>query len=94
MRLYQGTDVAAIGDLLMTFNSYPQKTEEDDDTLDIRDMYVPLVILKAKNFCVEHLGLTAPESLTNAIDQKSREIRENIIKEKEIANQKNQGKMS
>jgi hypothetical protein len=89
MYLYKGTDVSAFGDLTMTFNGYPQITTEDDDNLDIRDMYIPLVILKAKNFCLEHLGQTAPESLTNAIDQKSREVRENIQREKEIAAKKN-----
>lgn len=92
LHLKQGTEVAAIGDLTMSYNSYPQKTEEDADQLDIRDMYLPLVTLKAKNYCIEHLGLVPPESLTNAIDQKSREVRENIQKEKELANIKSQGK--
>jgi hypothetical protein len=92
MHLRKGDEVPAFGDLTMTFDSYPQITTEDDDNLDIRDMYIPLVILKAKNFCLEHLGQTAPESLTNAIDQKSREVRENIQREKEIAAQKNYGK--
>ena len=90
--LKKGTDVSTFGELTMTYNSYPQKTTENDDNLDIRDMYTPLVILKAKNFCLEHLQITPPESLTNAIDNKSREIRENIQKEKEIANMKNHGK--
>lgn len=89
--LEKGSDVAAWGTISMSYNSYPQKTTEEDDQLDIRDMYVPLVILKAKNFAIEHLGEASPESLTNAIDQKSREVRENIQREKEIASQKNYG---
>lgn len=90
--LTKGSNVDSFGTLTMTYNSYPQKTVEDNDNLDIRDMYIPLVILKAKNFCLEHLGMTPPESLTNAIDQKSREVRENIQREKSVVIQKNVGK--
>lgn len=90
--LAKGSQVDSFGTITMTYNSYPQKTTEDSDNLDMRDMYIPLVILKAKNFCLEHLGMTPPESLTNAIDQKSREVRENIQREKSIVLQKNVGK--
>ncbi len=88
--LYKGTTVAAYGDLTLWYNSYPQRTTEDDDFMDIRDNYIPLVIAKTKNHALEHLGLAAPESLTNLIDQKTREIRESILREKGIIEQKNQ----
>lgn len=89
--LAKGSSVSSFGTLTMTYNSYPQKTEENDDFLDIRDMYIPLVILKAKNFVLEHLGEAPAEQFTNLIDNKTREIRENINREKEIAAQKNYG---
>ncbi len=88
--LYKGTNVAAYGDLTLWYNSYPQRVTEDTDFMDIRDNYIPLVIAKTKNMCLEHLGLAAPESLTNLIDQKTREIRESILREKGLIDQKNQ----
>lgn len=91
MYLYKGSNVNAWGTLTMSFNSYPQKTVEDDDNLDIRDMYIPLVILKAKNFVLEHLGKASSETLNQAIESKTDKVRANIQKEKEIAAQKNYG---
>lgn len=93
MYLIKGSSVANFGNLTITYNRNPNKVVNDNDYLDIRDNYVPLVILKAKNYCMEHLGLTAPETLTNVIDQKTRDIREGILREKEVANLKNQGKV-
>jgi hypothetical protein len=87
---YKGTEVADFGDLTLWYNSYPQRVTEETDYMDIRDNYIPLVIAKTKNHALEHLGLSAPESLTSLIDQKTREIRESILREKGIIEQKNQ----
>lgn len=89
--LHKGTSVDAFGTLTMYYNSYPQEVTEEADYLDIRDYYIPLVVAMAKNYCLEHLGITAPESLTNVITSKTREIRENIQREKALAEAKNQG---
>lgn len=86
---YKGTSVTNFGTLTMYFNSYPQVFTNEDSYLDIRDNYVPLVIATAKNHCLEHLQLSAPESLTNLIDNKKKEIRENILREKGVIEQKN-----
>lgn len=85
-----GENIAQVGTWTLFFNGYPQKTVEKDDNLDIRDMYAPLYIAKAKNYCLEHLNLQAPESLTSLIDSKTKEVRENILREKGIIEQKNQ----
>jgi DNA-binding protein len=86
--LYKGANVVNFGTLIMFYNSYPQRVMEDTDYLDIRDMYVPLVIAKAKNYCLEHLGIEPPESLQNLIDSKTASIRDNIMREKQIIEQK------
>ena len=87
--LYKGANVPSLGTLTLWYTSYPQRVTEDNDYLDIRDNYIPLVVAKAKNYALEHLGMTAPESLNNLIDQKTREIRENILREKGIIESKN-----
>ncbi|MEM3091546.1 MAG: hypothetical protein QXD05_00210 [Candidatus Pacearchaeota archaeon] len=87
--LYKGSNVQNIGTLTLWYTSYPQRVMNDDDYLDIRDNYIPLVVAKAKNYALEHLGMTAPESLTSLIDAKTREIRENILREKGLIEQKN-----
>lgn len=88
--LYKGTRVTNIGTLTMFYNSYPQLFTDENSLLDIKDNYVPLVIATAKNYCLEHLGLAASEQLNNVIDAKKREIKENILREKSIIEQKNQ----
>jgi hypothetical protein len=90
--LYIGTDVSSAGTLTMYYNSYPQRvvgSDNDNEFLDIRDNYSALYIAKAKNYCLEHLNIAAPESLTNLIDSKSKEARDNILREKGIIEQKN-----
>jgi hypothetical protein len=86
--LYKGTNVPAFGTLTLFYNSYPQQTYNDSDNLDIRDMYVPLVIAKAKNSCLEHLGVEPPESLQTTIDSKTANIRDNILRERQTIEQK------
>jgi hypothetical protein len=86
--LYKGTNVPAFGTLTLFYNSYPQRTYNDNDFLDIRDMYVPLVIAKAKNSCLEHLGVEPPESLQTTIDSKTASIRDNILRERQAIEQK------
>jgi hypothetical protein len=86
--LYKGANVPAFGTLTMFYNSYPQRTFNDDDFLDIRDMYVPLVIAKSKNSCLEHLGVEPPESLQTTIDGKTASIRDNILRERQAIEQK------
>ena len=87
-----GSSVSSFGTLTMYYNSYPQNVSEDEDYLDIRDNYIPLVTAMAKNYCLEHLGITAPEALTNIITTKTREIRENVLREKGLIEEKNRGK--
>jgi hypothetical protein len=86
--LYKGTAIPAFGELTLFFDSYPQRAYNDTDLLDIRDMYIPLVIAKAKNYCLEHLGIEPPEQLQNAIDAKTASIRDTILREKQIIDQK------
>lgn len=86
--LWSGDDVT-LGTLTMFYNGYPQETTEDDDYMDIRDMYIPLVIAKAKNYAMEHLGMITPDVMQQIIDRKTSEVRENIQREKEVINQKN-----
>jgi hypothetical protein len=62
---------ASTGDLTLYYNAYPSKKTLDTDYFDIRDNYIPQVIHRTKKYCLEHLGLTPPESLTNIIEQKS-----------------------
>lgn len=88
--LHKGSRVTNIGTITMFYNSYPQLFTDDNSLLDIRDNYVPLVIATAKNYCIEHLGLAASEQLNNLIDAKKREIKENILRERGIIEQKNQ----
>ncbi len=89
--LYKGTSVAAWGTLTMHSNSYPQTFDADQEGefLDIRDMYSALYIAKAKNYCLEHLGLVAPESLTQTITGLTERYRENILAEKSQNDNKN-----
>lgn len=87
--LKKGTAVTAYGTLTMYYNSYPQVFTDDNSLMDVKDNYISLVIATAKNYCYEHLQMTAPESLTQIIDAKKREARENIQREKGIIEQKN-----
>lgn len=87
--LYVGTAVTNAGDLVLWYTSYPQRITGEDDLLDIRDTYAPLYIAKAKNYCLEHLEMAAPEALTNLIDQKTKEVRDNILREKGLIEKKN-----
>jgi hypothetical protein len=84
--LYKGTEVANFGTLTLYYNSYPQIFDANDENefLDMRDTFADLYIAKAKIYCLEHLQITAPESLTNLIEQKSKEAREQILREKGI----------
>lgn len=59
------------GALTLFYNSYPEKKTSDTDYFDIRDNYIPQVIRRTKQYCLEHLGITPPESLTNIIEQTS-----------------------
>ncbi len=89
--LYKGTDVANFGTLTLYYNSYPQIFDQADEGeyIDMRDNYADLYIAKAKVYCLEHLNITAPESLTQLIEQKSKEAREQILREKGMVEMKN-----
>lgn len=89
--LYKGTSVDAWGTITMYYNSYPQIFDADNETeyLDIRDMYSSLYIAKAKNYCLEHLGLSAPDSLTTQITGLTERYRDNILREKAEIDKKN-----
>jgi len=92
--IYIGTDVTNAGTLTMFYNSYPQRvvgSANDDEYLDMRDNYADLYIAMAKNYCLEHLGKTAPEALTNLITSKSKDVRDKILAERAIIEGKNQG---
>ena len=88
--LYKGERVGNIGTLTLYYNSYPQLFTDDNSFLDIRDNYVPLVIATAKVYCLEHLGLGQAEHLHQFIDNKKKEIRENINRERMAIAMKNQ----
>jgi hypothetical protein len=51
----------------------------DNDFLDIKDAYVPLVIDFTKSYCIEHLGGLASGDLTASIAAKVAAVRQNIL---------------
>jgi hypothetical protein len=89
--LYKGTDVASFGTLTLFYNSYPQIFDQtyEDEFIDMRDNFADLYIAKAKVYCLEHLQITAPESLTNLITQLSSNAREQILRERGMVEMKN-----
>jgi len=46
-----------LGTLTLFYNTYPEKKTDDTDYLDIRDNYIPEVIQKTKEKCLEFLGI-------------------------------------
>lgn len=85
----KGDDITMFGTLQMHIASYPQLFTDEDSKLDIRDMYVPsLVIPQAKLNCIEHLQMTAKIS-SQELDSKKRELRDNILKEKQAIQERN-----
>jgi len=83
--IYEGTSASALGTITLEYFSYPTLPSAETDFLDIRDIYIPLVIAKTKNYVYEHLDKTPPEALTGIIAQKTAAIREANIKEKATA---------
>ncbi len=76
---YIGANVASVGTRTMSYNSYPQRVMNDNDFLDIKDAYVPLVIDFTKSYCIEHLGGLASGDLTASIAAKVAAVRQNIL---------------
>lgn len=85
-----GTSISAVGTWTMWYNSYPQKVMNDGDYVDIRDSYVPLVIELSKQYCLQHLNINVPDTITQAIENKTASMRDNILKRQALTMQKSE----
>lgn len=81
--IYEGTSASTIGTITLEYFGFPTLPSVETDYLDIRDIYVPLVIAKTKNYVYEHLQRTPPEALSSIIAQKTQQIRDANLSEKQ-----------
>jgi hypothetical protein len=75
IELYKGSNVSQFGSLILTFLRIPYKCDTENDLLDIKDKYVPLILAKAKAYFYESLQRPIPQDLANEITGSSNEIK-------------------
>jgi hypothetical protein len=78
-----------IGDLTLYYNSYPEEKTLDTEYFDIRDNYIPQVIKRTKQYCLEHLGMTPPEALTPVTEQMSEKNKNTVIERRSAIENEN-----
>lgn len=76
-----GSGVVSTGTVYIYYYTQPIPVTASSDTLDLRDMYIPLVIAKVKNYCYEQLNKAAPEALTQLIESRTDMIRKRNAEE-------------
>ena len=85
---YIGTQITSIGVWTLFYATYPQRVMIDDDLLDIRDPYIPLVTDLAKSYALEHLNKAVPDTLQTSISNKTNSVKDNIITRQQMLMQK------
>jgi hypothetical protein len=83
---YKGSGVSALGTITLYYNRFPIKATALSSYLDIKDMFVDLVLRKVKLSMYEILQKTPPESLQNNVNQAIQKIAVMNIKNKEAQN--------
>ncbi|MGD8777743.1 MAG: hypothetical protein PVH88_02145 [Ignavibacteria bacterium] len=87
--LHKGANISGYGEITLHYFRYPYRATIDSDYLDIRDQFIPgLVIPKVKNYVLEHLGIEPSEKLIEQINSRTEKIRNLNIAEKASLNKK------